>query len=76
MAFYCLRLEYALNGRSNYIAWKDRMEAMLEDNGLKEFIDQDIPKPPKSDEKYLDKWKKCVCYETSSRKDRKDRSTP
>jgi len=52
------------------------MEAMLEDNGLKEFIDQDIPKPPKSDEKYLDKWKKCVCYETSSRKDRKDRSTP
>ena len=38
-----------LDGSSNYIAWKDKMEAMLEDNGLKEFIDQDIPKSPISD---------------------------
>ena len=45
MAFNGLRLEYALEGSSNYIAWKDRMEAVLEDNGLKEFIDNDIPKP-------------------------------
>ena len=52
MEFYGLRLEYALDGRSNYIAWKDRIEAMLEDNGLKEFIDQNIPKPPTSNEKY------------------------
>ena len=29
----------------NYIAWKERMEAVLEDNGLKEFIDAEIPKP-------------------------------
>ena len=40
MAFYGLRLEYALEGSSNYIAWKDRIEAVLEDNGLKDFIDQ------------------------------------
>ena len=32
-------MEYALEGSSNYIAWKDRIEAVLEDNGLKEFID-------------------------------------
>jgi len=36
------------------------MEAVLEDNGLKEFIDQDIPKPPASDSKDLAKWRKCV----------------
>lgn len=42
--FYRLRLYYALEGSSNYVSWKDRMEAMLEDNGLKECIDNDIPK--------------------------------
>ena len=42
MAFNGLRLEYALDGSLNYVAWKDRMEAILEDNGLKEFIDQEI----------------------------------
>jgi len=36
------------------------MEAMLEDNGLKEFIDEDIPKPPGSDAQNLVEWKKCV----------------
>ena len=49
MAFNGLRLEYALEGSSKYIAWKDRMEAVLEDNGLKEFIDNDVPKPASSD---------------------------
>ena len=39
MSFNGLRLEYALDGNSNYIAWKDKMEVVLEDNGLKEFID-------------------------------------
>eukprot|EP00253_Pinus_taeda_P035525 PITA_35525 len=57
MAFYGLRLEYALDGSSNYIAWKDRMETVLEDNGLKE-IDQDVPKP--IDATQLAEWKKCV----------------
>ena len=39
MSFNGLRLEYALEGSSNYISWKDRMEVVLDDNGLKEFID-------------------------------------
>ena len=39
MSFNGLRLEYALEGSSNYISWKDRMEAVLDENGLKEFID-------------------------------------
>jgi len=43
MAFYGLRLEYALEGSLNYIAWKDRMEVVLEDNGLKDFVDQENP---------------------------------
>ena len=58
MAFYGLRLEYALDGSSNYISWKDRMEALLEDNGLKEFIDQEVPEP--TDATQLAEWKKCV----------------
>ena len=60
MNFYSLRLEYALEGNSNYIAWNDKMEAMLEENGLREFIDQDIPKPLALDAKDLVDWKKCV----------------
>ena len=58
MYFNGLRLEYALDGLSNYIAWKDRMEAVLEDNGLKEFIDSDVPKPGSRDVALLDAWKK------------------
>ena len=34
------------------------MEAMLEDNGLKEFIDSDVPNPGSSDAALLDAWKK------------------
>jgi hypothetical protein len=60
MDFNGLRLEYALEGSSNYIAWKDRMEAVLEDNGLKEFIDKDVPKPDVADAANLDAWKKKV----------------
>ena len=60
MAFYGFRLEYALEGSSNYIAWKDRMEFVLEDNGLKEFIDQEIQKPTSTNAQELLEWKKCV----------------
>ena len=60
MVFYGLRLEYALEGSSNYIAWRDRMEAILEENGLKLFIDQEIPKPSSTNAQELDEWKKCV----------------
>ena len=58
MAFNGLRLEYALDGSSNYIAWKDHMEAVLEDNSLKDFIDQEVPKP--TDKTELVEWGKCV----------------
>jgi hypothetical protein len=58
MSFNGLRLEYALEGSSNYIAWKDRMEAVLDDNGLKEFIDTDIPKPTYATQ--ADAWKKKI----------------
>ena len=60
MDFNGLWLEYALEGSSNYIAWKDRMEAVLEDNGLKEFIDIDFPKPTSMDAALLDAWQKKV----------------
>jgi hypothetical protein len=60
MSFNGLRLEYALEGSSNYIAWKDRMEAVLEDNGLKEYIDKDVPKPDAKDTANLDAWQKKV----------------
>ena len=60
MAFYGLRLEYALEGSSNYIAWKDRMRDVLEDNGLKDFIDEEIPKPASTNAQELVEWKKCV----------------
>ena len=58
MSFNELRLEYALDGSSNYIAWRDRMEAVLEDNGLKDFIDAEIPKPGSSDAAALEAWQK------------------
>jgi hypothetical protein len=60
MDFNALRLEYALKGRSNYIYWKDRMEAILKDNGLKEFIDKDVPKPDVADTANIDAWQKKV----------------
>jgi len=49
-----------LYGSSNYIAQKDRMKAILEDNCLKEFIDYDIHKPPASNAQNLAEWKKWV----------------
>ena len=60
MDFNGLILDYALKGSSNYIAWKDIMEAVLEDNGLKEFIDTDIPRPTAVDAALLDAWKNKV----------------
>ena len=60
MDFNGLRLEYALEGKSNYIDWKYMMEAVLEDNGLKEFIDNDVPKLVVIDATNLDAWKNKV----------------
>ena len=36
------------------------MEVVLQDNGLKEFVDQDILKPVTSYAQNLVEWKKCV----------------
>ena len=58
MSFNGLRLGYVLEGRLNYIARKDRMEVVLDDNGLKEFIDAEVPKPTSSDAAILDAWQK------------------
>jgi hypothetical protein len=60
MSFNGLRLEYALEGSSNYIAWKDRMEAVLEENGLKDYIDANVPKPVATDTANLDAWQNKV----------------
>ena len=53
-------MEYSLEGSSNYISYKDRMEVVLDDNGLKEFIDAKIPKPASSDAATLDAWQKKI----------------
>ena len=58
MPFYGLRLEHALDGSSKYIAWKDHMEAVLEGNDFKDFIDKEFPKPTNATQ--LMEWKKCV----------------
>ena len=60
MAFNGLRLEYVLEGIQSYISWNDRMEAVLEDNGLKEFIEKYFPKPDVANVANLDAWQKKV----------------
>ena len=60
MDFNGLWPEYTLEGNSNYIAWKDMMETVLEDNGLKEFIDRDVPKPTSTNVALLDAWQKKI----------------
>ena len=39
------------------------MEAVLEDNGLKDFIDQEVSKPVAANATELAEWKKCVARE-------------
>ena len=56
MSFNGLRLEYALEGNSNYIAWKDRMEVVLDDKGLKEFIEAEVPRPTNA--AHIEVWQK------------------
>ena len=36
------------------------MEAILEDNGLKDFIDQEVPKPAAANVTEFVEWKKCM----------------
>lgn len=49
MNFNGPRLEYALEGTSNFIAWKDCMEAIFDGNGLLEYIKKNVAKPQVSD---------------------------
>jgi hypothetical protein len=58
--FQWLEVGVCTRGNSNYIAWKDRMEEILEDNGLKDFIDRDVPKPVATNTANLDAWQKKV----------------
>ena len=48
MYFNGLRLEYALEGTSNFIAWKDIMEVVLDNNGVLMYTQTNIPKPSAS----------------------------
>lgn len=45
MSSYGLRTEHALEGASKFCAWKDIMEALLDDNGVLKYVKIDIPKP-------------------------------
>ena len=60
MSFNRLRLEYALEGTSNFCSWKDRMEVVLDDNGIWEYTKIDIPKLAALDAQSLAQWKKDV----------------
>lgn len=60
MAFNGLTLEYAFEGSSNFITWKDRMEVVLDDNILLEYVKVDIAKPWLVDAQNLAQWKKDV----------------
>ena len=58
MSFNRLRLEYALEGSSSYVARKDHMEAVLDDNGLLEFVEKEIPKHSSTDAAVVEAWRK------------------
>jgi len=53
MAFNGLRLDNALEGTSNFVEWKDCMEAILDDNGLLEYIKSNVAKSQASDAQNL-----------------------
>ena len=44
MTFNKVRLEYSLEGSSNFITCKDHMEVVFDDNGLLEYVKIDISK--------------------------------
>ena len=60
MTFNRLRLDYVSEGNSNFIAWKDHMEAIFDDNGLLKYIKRDVAKPTESNAQNLAQWKKDV----------------
>ena len=60
MTFNRLRLECSLEGKSNFIEWKDHMEEVFNENGLLEYIKRDVTKTIESDAQNLYQWKKYV----------------
>lgn len=44
MSFNGLRLEYTIKGTSNFIACNDRMEYVIDDNGVLAYNKANIPK--------------------------------
>ena len=60
MIFNGLRLEYALEGNSNFIAQKDHMDVVLDDNGLLQYVKTAIAKLGSTNAQKLAKWKKDV----------------
>ena len=60
MTFNGLRLEYSLEGNSNFIDCKDCMEEVFDDNGLLEYIKRDVTKPVEFDAQNLAQSKKVV----------------
>lgn len=55
-----LRLEYALEGTTNFVALKIHMEEILDDNGFLDYIKTDVIKHPTYDVEDLTQWKKDV----------------
>jgi len=53
MYFNGLRLDNALDFTSNFCAWKDRMDFFLDEDGVLEYTQTDIPKPATSDAQAL-----------------------
>jgi len=60
MEFNGLRLKHALEGTSKFVTWKDQTEAVLDDNGLLEYIKIDVAKSQESNAQNLAQWKKDV----------------
>lgn len=53
MVFNGLIPEYSLEGTSNFVAWKDHLEEVLDENRFLEYIKIYVVKPPKSDAQNL-----------------------
>lgn len=53
-----MRLQYELEGTSNFCAWKDMMEVVLDENGVWEYTQIDILKPTASNAQEISQWKK------------------
>ena len=64
MTFNGLRLEYALEGNLNFIAWKDWLEVVMDHNELLEYVKTDIAKMRSVDAHNLSQWKKDVAKAT------------